>query len=124
MRTAQLMVETVRQRGSTCSWWAASPYAARRIAGSVGTGPRRTASRPCTRTQRSGRVEREVLDAVEGAELLILARDGDRAHLGPKSLSPATRFILDHAPCPVLLIWPEPAPTTATIPPTPPHHRR
>ncbi|GHE73067.1 universal stress protein [Streptomyces vinaceus] len=77
--------------------------------------------RPCTRQERSGRVEREVVAAVEGADLLILARDGDRTHLGPRSLGPASRFIVDHAPCPVLLVWPETPPGTATIPP-PPHH--
>ncbi|RKT19900.1 nucleotide-binding universal stress UspA family protein [Streptomyces sp. 1114.5] len=75
--------------------------------------------RPCTRTERTGRVEREVVAAAEGAELLILARDGDRTRLGPHSLGPATRFVVDHAPCPVLLVWPEPAPGTATIPSPP-----
>ncbi|MFE4801837.1 universal stress protein [Streptomyces sp. NPDC056708] len=78
--------------------------------------------RPCIRQERSGRVEREVVTAAESAELLVLARDGDRTHLGPRSLGPASRFIVDHAPCPVLLVWPETAPSTATIPP-PPHHR-
>jgi nucleotide-binding universal stress UspA family protein len=77
--------------------------------------------RPCTRTERTGRVEREVVAVVENADLLILARDGDRTHLGPHSLGPASRFVLDHAPCPVLLVWPEPAPGLATIPPPPPH---
>ncbi|MGW3097086.1 universal stress protein [Streptomyces sp. NPDC001102] len=77
--------------------------------------------RPCTRTERSGRVEREVVAAAEDADLLILARDGDRTHLGPHSLGPASRFVVDHAPCPVLLVWPEPAPGLATIPPPPPH---
>ncbi|MFJ8624999.1 universal stress protein [Kitasatospora sp. NPDC093550] len=75
--------------------------------------------RPCARTERTGRVEREVVAAAEGAELLVLARDGDRTRLGPHSLGPATRFVVDHAPCPVLLVWPEPAPGTATIPPPP-----
>ena len=75
--------------------------------------------RPCTRTERSGRAGREVVAAAEGAELLVLARDGDRAHLGPRSLGPAGRFVVDHAPCPVLLVWPEPAPGTATDPPPP-----
>ncbi|MFG3702816.1 universal stress protein [Micromonospora sp. NPDC047620] len=75
--------------------------------------------RPCTRQERTGRVEREVVAAAEGAELLILARDGDRTHLGPRSLGPASRFIVDHAPAP--LVWPEPAPGTATIRPPPPH---
>jgi hypothetical protein len=41
--------------------------------------------------------------AAEGADLLILARDGDRARLGPRSIGPATRFVVDHAPCAVLL---------------------
>ncbi|MFD8309406.1 universal stress protein [Streptomyces sp. NPDC059690] len=77
--------------------------------------------RPCTPTERTGRVEREVVAAAEDADLLILARDGDRSHLGPHSLGPASRFVVDHAPCPVLLVWPEPAPGLATIPPPPPH---
>ena len=80
--------------------------------------------RPCTRLERSGRSEREVVAAAEGADLLILARDGDRARLGPRSLSPASRFVVDHAPCPVLLVWPETTPGIATIPPPPPHPPR
>ncbi|KOV96706.1 MULTISPECIES: universal stress protein [unclassified Streptomyces] len=78
--------------------------------------------RPCVREERSGRVEREVVAAAEGAGLLVLARDGDRSRLGPRSLGPAVRFAVDHAPCPVLLVWPEPAPGLGTIPPPPPHH--
>ncbi|MFH7594148.1 universal stress protein [Streptomyces racemochromogenes] len=77
--------------------------------------------RPCTRRERAGRPEREVVAAAEGADLLILARDGDRTHLGPRSLGPESRFIVDHAPCPVLLVWPESAPSVATIPQPPPH---
>jgi nucleotide-binding universal stress UspA family protein len=77
--------------------------------------------RPCAREERVGRVEREVVAAAEGADLLVVARDGDRGHLGPRSLAPASRFVVDHAPCPVLLVWPEPAPGLDTIPP-PPHH--
>src|SRR5487761_314466 len=50
--------------------------------------------------ERRGRLEREVA-AADGADLLILARDGDRTRLGPKSLGPASRFVVDHAPCPV-----------------------
>ncbi|MDV9177578.1 universal stress protein, partial [Streptomyces sp. W16] len=34
----------------------------------------------------------------------------------------AVRFAVDHAPCPVLLVWPEAAPGIATLPPAPPHH--
>jgi nucleotide-binding universal stress UspA family protein len=80
--------------------------------------------RPCTQTERSGRAEREVLTAAEGADLLILARDQDRTHLGPASLSPASHFIVDHTPCPLLLVWPEPTHGTATTPPPPPHPPR
>jgi nucleotide-binding universal stress UspA family protein len=75
---------------------------------------------PCDRAERRGRVEREVVLAADGADLLVLARDGDRARLGPKSLGRASRFVVDHAPCPVLLVWPEPAPGVETIPPPPP----
>ncbi|HKS53070.1 MAG TPA: universal stress protein, partial [Pseudonocardiaceae bacterium] len=52
--------------------------------------------RPCTRATRTGRLEQEVLAAAQDAELLILARDGDRTRLGPKSIGPVSRFILDH----------------------------
>lgn len=76
--------------------------------------------RDCARVTRSGRVEREVVTAAEGADLLIVARDGDHSHLGPRSLGPTGRFVVDHAPCPVLLVWPETTPAPATMPP-PPH---
>ena len=75
------------------------------------------------RVERSGRVEREIVHAAEGADLLVVARDGDRSRLGPHSLGPVTRFVVDHAPCPVLLVWPEAAPRVASIPPPPPHPR-
>jgi nucleotide-binding universal stress UspA family protein len=76
--------------------------------------------RPATLQSRRGRVEREVVSAADGMDILVLARDGDRERLGPRSLGPATRFVIDHAPCPVLLIWPESAPKLSTIPPPPP----
>jgi nucleotide-binding universal stress UspA family protein len=77
--------------------------------------------RPCTRIARTGRIEREVIAAAQDAHLLIVARDGDRSRLGPKSLGPHSRFVIDHAPCPVLLIWPETTPDLSSIPPPPPH---
>ena len=77
--------------------------------------------RPSTSEVRSGRVEREVVEAAQGADLLIVARDGDRSRLGPKSLGRQSRFIVDHAPCPVLVIWPETAPGVDGIPPPPRH---
>jgi nucleotide-binding universal stress UspA family protein len=80
--------------------------------------------RPCIRLERSGRTEREVIAAADGADLLILARDGDHTRLGPHSLSPATRFVVDHASCPVLLVWPATPPAISTIPPPPPRGPR
>ena len=75
--------------------------------------------RPAAREARRGRIEREVVAAAEHADLLVLARDGDHARLGPRSLGPAARFVVDHAPCRVLLVWPDVAPALATIPPPP-----
>ncbi|WP_329136307.1 universal stress protein [Streptomyces sp. NBC_00670] len=77
--------------------------------------------RPCVRRERQGRIEREVVHAAEEADLLVVARDGDRDRLGPHSLGPAARFVVDHAPCAVLLVWPTPAPGLETMPPPPPH---
>jgi hypothetical protein len=51
----------------------------------------------------------------------VVARDGDRSRLGPASLGPATRFVVDHAPCPVLLVWPDETPAVDSIPPPPTH---
>jgi hypothetical protein len=50
-----------------------------------------------------------------------VARDGYRTRLGPKSLGRATRFVADHAVCPVLLVWLGTAPGIASIPPPPQH---
>ena len=79
----------------------------------------RTLGRPARCEARRGHVEREVVAATAGMDILILARDGDLAHLGPHSIGPTARFVIDHAPCPVLLIWPDPAPSLTTIPPPP-----
>lgn len=68
---------------------------------------------------RRGRIEREVVAAAEAADILVLARDGDRAYLGPRSLGAAVRFVVDHAPCRVLLVWPDPPPSITTMPPPP-----
>ncbi len=53
---------------------------------------------------RRGRVGHEVVAAAQELDLLVLARDGVRD--GPRSLGPTARFIVDHAPCRLLLVWP------------------
>jgi nucleotide-binding universal stress UspA family protein len=79
---------------------------------------------------RRGRVEREVVQAVaDGVDVLVVARDGDHSRLGPRSLGHATRFVVDHAPCAVLLVWPDETPGIESIPdpghgPRPPHPPR
>jgi nucleotide-binding universal stress UspA family protein len=75
--------------------------------------------RAATLQSRRGRVEREVVAAAEHADVLILARDGDHTRLGPRSIGPATRFVIDHAPCRVVLLWPDVAPSLDTIPEPP-----
>lgn len=80
--------------------------------------------RPAGLVSRRGRLEREVVAAAADADLLVLARDGDRSRLGPRSLGPATRFVVDHAPCPVLLVWPGRPPGIGSIPPPPPPGHR
>jgi nucleotide-binding universal stress UspA family protein len=56
--------------------------------------------RPARHQRREGRVERLVVEAAQDADLLVAARDGDRSRLGPASLGPVTRFVVDHAPPP------------------------
>lgn len=63
-----------------------------------------------------GRPEREVVAACAENDVLVAARDGDRGRLGPKSLGHATRFVLDHAPCQVILVWPEVPPPLSSLP--------
>jgi nucleotide-binding universal stress UspA family protein len=75
---------------------------------------------PARLEARRGRVKHEVVAAAESMDILVLARDGDRELLGPRSLGPAARFVVDHAPCRVLLIWPDIPPELTTIPPPPP----
>ena len=78
--------------------------------------------RPAQQLRLRGRPEHQVVGAARGADLLVLAREGAAA--GPKSLGKAARFVVDHAACPVLLIWPGPVPAGPPPPPPPPPHRR
>jgi nucleotide-binding universal stress UspA family protein len=84
----------------------------------------RRLGRPCERLEIQGQTERAVVTASADADLLIVARDGDRSRLGPKSLGKAARFVVDHAACPVMLVWPESPPGVGTIPPPPQHPPR
>lgn len=81
-------------------------------------------NRPCGRIRTHGRPGHEVATAAVDADLLIVARDGDQSHLGPRSLGKETRFVVDHAPCQVLLVWPGEAPGTMPPPPGPPRGGR
>ena len=76
--------------------------------------------RPAQQLQRLGRPEHEVVAAAHGAALLVAAREGVAA--GPKSLGKAARFVVDHATCPVLLIWPGPVPVGPPPRPAKPPH--
>ncbi len=75
--------------------------------------------RPSDAVARRGRVEREVVQACATTDLLVLARDNE-PRLGPKSLGPRARFVVDHAPCTVVLVWPQVPPGVETIPGPPP----
>lgn len=76
--------------------------------------------RPCEKRALKGRPERVAVAAVEGADLLVMSRDGDFSRLGPKSIGHISRFIIDHVPCQLLLVWPGSVPPVSSIPPPPP----
>jgi nucleotide-binding universal stress UspA family protein len=59
--------------------------------------------------QRQGRPEREIVNVAAEweADLVIIcprAEYGGTAVIGPRSVGHIARFVLDHAPCPVLLV--------------------
>lgn len=61
--------------------------------------------------QREGRPEREIVNAAADwrADVVIVcsrAEYGEKAQIGPRSVGHVARFVLDHAPCPVLLVRP------------------
>ena len=64
--------------------------------------------------QRQGRPEREIVNVAAQwqADLVIICPRGEyggKPAIGPKSVGHIARFVLDHAPCPVLLVR-QPAP--------------
>jgi nucleotide-binding universal stress UspA family protein len=72
--------------------------------------------RAATVVARAGAVGHEVVAACADADLLVCARDGARDRLGPRSLGRHTRFVVDHAPCAVLLVWPDRVPGLESMP--------
>jgi nucleotide-binding universal stress UspA family protein len=62
--------------------------------------------RPVRRLWERGVVEHVVVTAASEADLLVCVRDGGQGLPGPGSLGPVTRFVVDHALCRVLLVWP------------------
>jgi nucleotide-binding universal stress UspA family protein len=61
--------------------------------------------------ERQGRPEREIVNAAAEwrADLIMInarAEYDQRPVVGPKSVGHVARFVLDHAPCPVLLVRP------------------
>jgi hypothetical protein len=64
--------------------------------------------RPARKRSERGDPETIVMDAAAQADVLVIARDG--RHPGPHSIAHAARFVVDHAPCTIVLAWPEGAP--------------
>jgi hypothetical protein len=60
--------------------------------------------RPAGRVVVQGRAEHAVVEAARGADVLVLARA--TRDPGPRSLGHAARFVVDHAACGVVLVWP------------------
>ena len=60
---------------------------------------------------REGRPELEIVNAAAEwkADVILIcprAEYGEPPHIGPRSVGHVARFVLDHAPCPVLLLRP------------------
>jgi len=75
--------------------------------------------------QRAGRPEREIVQCAAEwhADLILICPRSPKfadPQPGPKSVGHVARFVLDHAPCPVLLI--RPVQEHLTLPPPPPEH--
>lgn len=71
---------------------------------------------------RRGRIEREVIEAAEGFDVLVMCRDGEPRR-EPKSIGHYARFVVDHVGCPVMLVWAQPPPGLEDMH-WPPHLRR
>jgi nucleotide-binding universal stress UspA family protein len=60
--------------------------------------------REAPRLSPPGTPEHAVVEAAAEFDVLVLSRSNRDP--GPHSLGHATRFVVDHAPCPILLVWP------------------
>lgn len=61
--------------------------------------------------RKEGKPEREIVNTADqwGADLIVICPRSPQSAgppLGPKSVGHVARFVLDHAPCPVLLVRP------------------
>ncbi|RKQ93626.1 hypothetical protein C8N24_3496 [Solirubrobacter pauli] len=65
----------------------------------------------------SGVAETIVYELATEHDVLVLARDG--RHSGPHSIGHDQRWVIDHAPCTVIMTWPEGAPDPSEPPPKP-----
>jgi nucleotide-binding universal stress UspA family protein len=68
--------------------------------------------RDATLNAQSGRVGEVVVAAAQKTDLLVVARDCDHVGEGPHSLGPTARYVVDHSPCSVLLVWSDQADAT------------
>ena len=97
-------------------WHARSTEALQSIAVQVASGlladARVLLGRDATLNAQGGRVGDAVVAAAQKTDLLVVARDCHYAGEGPHSLGPTARYVLDHAPCPVLLVWSDQADVT------------
>ena len=73
--------------------------------------------RQARRVVADGEPETVVFDAASACDVLVVVRDG--RHLGPHSIGHSQRWVIDHAPCTVVLAWPASAPDGGDPPPKP-----
>jgi len=72
---------------------------------------------PAEKVAETGVAETIVYEHAHAHDVLVLARDG--RHSGPHSIGHDQRWVIDHAPCAVLLAWSEGAPDDEAPPPKP-----
>jgi hypothetical protein len=73
--------------------------------------------RPADKVTESGVAETIIYEHAHAYDVLVLARDG--RHSGPPSIGHDQRWVIDHAPCAVLLAWQAGAPDDSEPPPKP-----